>query len=102
MPSEIHQNDIGTEFQVTILDNDDNALDISDATALAIVLKGPDGTSSSKTATFVNTGTDGLITYTAVSGDLGLIGTWKIQGIVTVGTNIWYSNIESFKVHRNL
>jgi len=97
-----HINNVGTDIQVTIQDCNGVALDISDSTALAIVLKAPSGTSTSHTATFVNSGTDGLIRYVTTSGDLDEVGTWKIQGVVTVSTSVWYSSVESFTVYRNL
>lgn len=102
MPSETHISNVGTEIRITILDNNDAAIDISNADALSITFKKPDGTTLSKTGSFYTTGVDGIIKCTMASGDLNTIGTWKIQAIITVGANVWYSNFKSFKVHRNL
>jgi hypothetical protein len=98
----IHQSDIGTLIQIQIVDCDSVPVDISGATAKQMVLKKPNGESLIVSADFVNTGTDGLIKYMIQSGDLDQIGTWKIQGIVTIGAYVWHSNFESFKVLRNL
>ena len=98
----IHQNDIGTTLQVTIVNCNSVAVDISSADALQIVLKKPGGTAVTKTASFYTDGSDGIITYTIVSGDLDEVGTWKLQAVVTIGTNVWHSEFESFRVYRNL
>ena len=43
MASQIHEDDIGTKFLVTVTD-DGSAVDISSATSLVIYIKKPDGT----------------------------------------------------------
>ena len=98
----IHQNDIGTEIRVQINDCNNNALDISAADTKVIVFKKPNGESISRAASFVTNGSDGLLYYIIADGDLDQVGSWKIQGVVTVGAYIWHSNFESFKVLRNL
>ena len=97
-----HINNIGTDFQVTITDCNGSALDISDATTKNIIFKKPSGTVLTKTALFVNDGSDGLLRYISVSGDINELGTWKIQADVTTPDGVWRSNFESFKVYRNL
>ena len=98
----IHQNDIGTVIKVQISDCSDVAIDVSAADTKQIVFKKPSGELVTKTASFFTDGTDGIISYTIISGDLSEIGTWKVQGIVTIGSNTWHSSFESFKVYRNL
>lgn len=98
----IHQNDIGTQIKVCIKDCDSVVIDISLASTKQILLKKPSGTTLTKTANFVTDGTDGLIYYSVESGDLSEVGTWKIQGIVTIGGNTWHSSFESFRVYRNI
>ena len=98
----IHQDDIGTEIKVQFVDCSEVPIDISLASTIQIVLKKPSGASLTKNATFLTDGTDGIIYYTIIAGDLDEVGTWKIQGIVTIGSYIWHSNFESFKVLRNL
>lgn len=102
MSGEIHKDDIGVKLRVTIVDDDDAAIDISAATTKQIVLKKPNGDILTKTASFEADGSDGIIYYTTISGDLDAIGTWKIQGIVIISSYTYHSSIESFKVHRNI
>ena len=103
MPAnEIHRNDIGTVFKVTIQDST-TAVDISTATTKQMVFKKPSGSKLTKDANFLTDGTDGVITYTTVDGDLGEEGMWKLQGyIVLSGGNTFYTDIHTFKIYRNL
>ncbi len=102
MPSnEIHKNDIGTKFVVTIKDGD-SAVDVSGATTKQIIIKKPSGTTLTKAAAFNSDGSNGIIYYAAVSGDLDETGTYKIQGKVVISDGTFYTDIQSFKVHRNL
>lgn len=98
---EIHVGDIGTILRVTITD-DDTAVDISTATTKTIFLKKPDDTKLTKTAVFYSDGSDGIIQYVTIDGDLDAAGWWKIQAYVKMGTNEWYTNWEAFEVHDNL
>ena len=99
--NEIHQNDIGTKFLVTIKDGD-SAVDISAASTKQIIIKKPSGTTLTNAAAFNADGTDGKIYYNAVSGDLDETGTHSIQGKVVISAGTFYTDIQSFKVHRNL
>ncbi len=99
--NEIHQNDIGTKFLVTIKDGD-SAVDISGASTKQIIIKKPSGTNLTNAASFNSDGTDGKIYYNALSGDLDETGTYKIQGKVVIASGTFYTDIQSFKVHRNL
>ena len=102
MPAnEIHANDIGTKFVVTIKDGD-SAVNVSSATTKQIIIKKPSGTTLTNAAAFSSDGSDGKIYYSAVSGDLDEIGTYKIQGKVVITDGTFYTDIQSFKVHRNL
>ncbi len=106
---EIHVDDVGTVMEVTIIDPEtDREMDISDATeTLIYILKPPvdedtDPVRLDKTASFVEDGSDGKIKYTTIAGDLDLSGTYKIQARVTTPDGVWYSQIQKFKVKRNL
>jgi hypothetical protein len=93
----IHVNDVGTQFIVTIEDCN-GPIDISAYTPLQLTFAKPDGTTSSKTATFYTDGTDGKIQYITLAGDIDMAGEWKIQGLVSG----FHSSIGSFTVQRNL
>jgi len=99
--AEIHTYDIGTVFEVTLLDTD-VVVDIALATTKEIIFLKPSGTSVTKTAEFKTTGSDGIIQYTTILDDLNEVGGWKIQAKVTLPTGTWSSDISKFKVYSNI
>ena len=106
---EIHLDDVGTIFEVTIIDPITNRpLNISDATETLIYLLRPaidENTPEErldKTAVFTADGSDGRIQYASVAGDLTPAGRWKIQARVTTPNGVWHSQILKFKVEENL
>jgi len=102
---EVHYNDIGTVFLVTVNDcvsGTSTILDISTASSLSLVFKSPSGASNTKPATLYTDGTDGKIYYTTVDGDLNQVGTWRIQAIVNIGGGIYRSDVGTFKVFENI
>ena len=101
MTEEIHKNDIGTKFLVTVKDGT-TAVDISTATEKLIIFKKPNGGILSKAATFETDGTEGKIYYNSVSGDLDTTGSWEIQISVTLATGTWKSSTSCFIVYGNL
>lgn len=101
MADEIHIDDIGTQFIVTIKD-DDVAVDLSTATTKQLIFRKPDGTKLTKNASFVTDGTDGKLKYVSVSGDLNEAGYWKLQAYIAIGSNAWKTNTTIFRVHPNL
>jgi len=98
---EIHLNDIGTVFRVTLYDCD-NAVDLSTASVKQFVFKKPDESVVTKDAVFLTDGTDGVVQYVTIASDLDLPGKWKIQARVTLPTGVWSSDIDTFKVYANL
>jgi hypothetical protein len=102
MPAnEIHLSDIGTKFLVTITDGS-SAVDVSSASTKQIIIKKPSGSKLTTTASFNSDGTDGKIYYTTVTDDLDEAGSYKLQGKVIISDGTFYTDITSFKVHRNL
>ena len=99
--NEIHQDDIGTKFLVTIYDGS-SVINVSGASTKQIIFKKPAGTKLTKSAAFHTDGTDGKIYYAAVADDLDEIGTYEIQGKVVITDGTFYTDIQTFKVHRNL
>jgi len=99
--AEIHVGDVGTIFQITILD-ETGVVDVSNADAMYVYLQRPDGSVITVTPVFVNSGTDGLIKYVTQSGDLSMMGTWQIQAQIDFGTDVFNTDIQKFKVYRNL
>ena len=101
MASEIHYGDIGVNFNITVM-NGTAVLDVSNANSINIIFQKPDGSDLTKTATLVTNGTDGNIRYTSVSGDLDQVGTWQIQARVNFGASVFSTDIQKFKVYRNI
>lgn len=103
MAANLQLNDIGTLIKITILDENDEVVDISSATAKTITFKKPSsGTTVVKTASFFTDGTDGILKYVTLAADLDEVGTWRLQAYVSLSTGSWYSSINSFTVACNL
>ena len=107
--NEIHVNDIGTVFEVTLLDEGSSPqiVDLSTATVKELIFKDPAGTSTTQTAAFTTDGTDGKIQYTTLTGDLDTAGLWYLQAHIVIGTaspinGEWRSDIGQFEVFDNL
>ena len=99
--AEIHVGDIGTTFQITVNDQD-GPVDLTSVDAMYILFRKPNDTLLQVTPVFVNTGSDGLIKYVTQAGDLDQYGTWQIQARVVFGTDVFSTDIQRFKVQRNL
>ena len=103
MASEIHVDDIGTRFLVTV--NDGTAtVDLSSASALQIDFRKPSDTIINRTGSQIGDGssTSGVMYYDSVAGDLDEVGNYKLQGKVTLTSGTYYTDIHTFKVHCNL
>ena len=93
--------DYGQTITITIKDVDTNApADVSAyTTAQQIFLKDPEGnTSTAKAAAFSTDGSDGVIVYTLVNGDIDDDGLWHICARVTSGSAVLTSEWETFTV----
>jgi hypothetical protein len=101
MASEIHYGDIGVNFNITVM-NGTAVLNVSNANNISIIFQKPDGSDLTKTASLITNGTDGKIKYATVAGDLDQIGTWQIQARVDFGASVFSTDIQKFKVYRNI
>tara|TARA_Y100000004_G_scaffold192419_1_gene252920 strand:+ start:546 stop:851 length:306 start_codon:yes stop_codon:yes gene_type:complete len=101
MASEIHVDDVGTRFLITVQD-DGVAVDISSAVSRHIKLKKPSSTVLDRTGTLYTDGTDGKMYYDAVAGDLDEAGDYKIQGKVIFSAGTFSTDVKKFKVHCNI
>ena len=99
--NEIHVNDVGTQFLVTVTDGS-SAVYISSATTKELIVKKPSGTKLTKATAFSTDGTDGKMKYNIGSDDLDEAGSYKLQGKVVISDGTFYTDIHTFKVHRNL
>jgi len=103
MASEIHKDDIGTRFLVTVKD-DGIAVDLTDATLKQLNFRKPDDTVLNRSALGLGGGSEssGIMYYDTVSGDLDSVGVYKMQGKVSIPSGTYYTDIYTFKVHSNL
>lgn len=101
MAYEIHVDDVGIVFRLT-LKNNRLPVDISTVTTKEIIFMKPDKTTVTKTASFGTDGTDGVLTYTVIAGDLNIKGNWKVQARVVLPSGNRWSSIGTFTVFANL
>lgn len=104
MASEIHQNDIGTRFLITVKD-DGNLVNISGvdgSTVHEINFRKPSDTIITRNATLQDFGISGVMFYDTLAGDLDEAGLYKLQAKVTVPSGTYYTDIYTFKVHSNI
>lgn len=97
-----HVADIGNRITLVVVDEDNAAVDISTASVKQFVLRKPDGTTATKTATFTTDGTDGSLYYLVESGLLDQTGVWTVQAIVTFGGATYHGQFVEFAVAANL
>ena len=99
-------NDIGTTFRVTVYDStstgDSTVADISTATTKQMIFSKPDGTTLTKTAVFGTDGSNGVVEYVSVDGDLNMAGTWHLQVYVVTPAGEWRTDVGHFRVYDNL
>ena len=102
MGVDIRVNDIGTQYLITILNQDNSVVNIANANPKQIVFEDPNGVVLTKNGTLYTDGTDGKLYYISVSGDFKVKGWWELQGYVVISGSAWRSSIEKFKINRNL
>jgi hypothetical protein len=98
---EVHVEDIGTVISVTIK-RAGVAVDISSATLKNFIIVTNEAVRKVCDTVFSTDGTDGILTYTTVSGDLPTAGRYKIQAQLTITGWSGKSSIGEFEVIRNL
>ena len=98
---EIHVDDIGTSIEGTIK-RDGVIVDISTASVKNIIITRPDSTKTTYAGVFKTDGTDGILTYITVLGDLPIPGEYQLQAELTLTTWSGKSSIGKFDVVGNL
>lgn len=103
MSEEIHEDDVGTRFQITVMD-DGSTVDLTNASVRQLTFRKPDGTTFSRTASIFGDGSEssGVMYYDSVSGDLDTPGRWKIQGKVSLTSGTYFTNVADFQVECNI
>ena len=103
MASEIHQNDIGTRFWVTVKESG-VGIDLTTASGLQITFRNPSGDLLVKAASTSGDGSalSGVMYYDTVSGDISQVGHYKLQGIVLSASTKFSTEVYTFPVKKNL
>ena len=78
----IVEDSFGTTIALTVV-QDTVAQDISSYTAIAFIFRSPSGVSTSKVGAFTTDGTDGVVEYTLIAGDIDVEGVWRVQVLLT-------------------
>lgn len=103
---DMHIGDYGTIIDMEIINRQTKQpLDLQTVTNMYFLFEPPTGTPFQKTATVANApGTDGVIRYVIVDGDIGVAGRWQIQGKVEDPTTpgLWHTDIMEFFVAANI
>lgn len=101
MSSEVHINNVGTRFLVTIKD-DDTIVNVSGASLINMVFKKPSDTIMTKTGLLFTDGTDGKIYHDSIVGDLDEAGYYKLQAKIAFPSGTYYTDIYTFQVFCNI
>jgi len=102
--NEIHKDDVGTRFLVTIKDNVHARVDLTGATLKQLNFRQPDDTVLNRSGLSLGADSDssGIMYYDTVVGDLDTAGVYKMQGKVSIPSGTFYTDVYTFKVHSNL
>lgn len=99
MSQNLHVGDVGTILKVYCKDGE-TAVDVSTAIVTKnLLLEDPDGTVTTKAAGFFTDGTDGILTYTLIAGDLHTKGEWTVQPQVVLDAGLRTFTERRFHVH---
>lgn len=99
---ELHVGDVGTRLVVTLVDAQEEIVDISASTLKQYILKKPDGTISVLNVTFVTDGSDGQLHFITTSTTFTIAGYYKLQVYLEEDTNSWHTDKVTFRVWPNL
>lgn len=100
---QVHRQDIGTEFRITLVTDDKGTPDnISTATAIVFIFDPPEGNSFERDGAFLTDGTDGKVKYNSIAGDLSRGGLYRLQVRIITPSGTWSSTITTFRVKENL
>ena len=80
----VRLNNIGTTFKITIKDQDSLIVPIETSSIKRLYFKRPDRTVFYVNASFFTDGTDGIIIYRTIQGDLNQTGIWEIEPYIVI------------------
>lgn len=90
--------DIGSVIRLTIRTDAGVIENISAASPRTIKLRKPDGTVLSKAGIMPGSGTDGILAYTTLAGDIDQPGIWTAQAYLVIGGWSGHSTPRTFEV----
>ena len=104
MASEIHKDDVGTRFLITVKDDGDlvNISGVSGGSIHQVSFRKPSDTIIERNATLQDYGVSGVMFYDSVAGDLDEAGVYKLQAKVIIPSGTYYTDLYTFKVHSNI
>jgi len=92
-------NDIGTAIRLTIKDQDGNIIDVSGSTVRTLKCDKPGtATNISRNMVFFTDGSDGIVEYITIDGDLDTIGLWELQAYVEMPGGKWHTAETTMRV----
>ena len=101
--TDIHVGDIGTQFKLTVKRQDGTIMDdLGDASLIQMKFGKPDNSVITRTAALFTDGTDGIVVYESVSGDIDQSGRWRMQVVIEIGGAHWSSEAIKFRVDPNV
>lgn len=93
------QDDIGTSFRLTIRNQVTNAIiNLSTMSSATFTFEKPDNSTIERTADLYTDGTDGILEYITIAGDLDQAGRWRVQPTYSMGGGTWTGSPETFVV----
>lgn len=100
----IQVGNVGTVFVFTVIDQDNQIVNLSTATVLEAYFRRPDRTTFLRTGSLTTDGTDGKFQYATIAGDLDVAGDcWKRQGHVSIPSlGEFKTEVKEFSVKGNL
>lgn len=104
MASEIHKDDVGTRFLITVKDAGTavNISGVSGGSVHQLSFRKPSDTVINRNATLTDYGISGVMFYDTVSGDLDEAGMYKLQAKVIIPSGTYFTDVYTFKVHSNI
>lgn len=97
--------DCGFNIDITVVDENDAAVDISLATTKNMIFRVPgSAVNSSKAGAFITDGTDGGLRYVAESAFINTVGVWEVQAfiVLAVGVTEFQTEVGTFTVADNV
>lgn len=102
MAAEIHVDDEGTSFRITVLDEASRVVDLTGAERLEVWFRRPDQVPLVREADVHGDPSAGVMEYVTASGDLSIAGAWRVQGHVALPGGLIHTNVHKFRVYPNV